>query len=622
MLGTFRKRRAGILIYALLAALVVGLAGFGIGAGRGITSSNVARVGSVSVTADDYVRAIQQELRALQQQTGRSLTMAEARQYGVDNMVLAGLVNDAALDGEATRLGLSTSDEAVRAQVVATPAFQADGKFNRETYVAALERANLRPADFEALLRREATRDLIAQGVQSAATLPETEARTVLDFLGERRSFDWLRLDATLLPEPIPAPTDAELAAEHEAHAAERYTRPETREISYASVTPEALAAATEIPEDELRAAYDAAGDHYQTPERRALDRIGFATEADAAAAKAKIDSGESDFDAVAAERGLQPADADQGIVAADALPPEARDAVFGPDAPGIVGPVTTSLGPALYRINAIMAPHTTPFEEARADLAKSRAMDAAKQQILDDTAHFQDLIAGGATLEEIASETPMELGSLALNSETSGGIADDPAFRQAALAAEPGEETDLIELADGGLATLRLEKIDLPTVIPLDEVRDRVAADWREARTADALEKLAEGYVSELQGSLTFAELAQRLDRPIRSAGPLTRGETAEGAPPAIVADVFATAEGAPVSHRDRDGVILAEITAVLPFDATTEENTQILDNLLGQYRQQVRGDLLALYTAALRDQAGITVNQPLVESTLARFP
>ncbi len=46
------------------------------------------------------------------------------------------------------------------------------------------------------------------------------------------------------------------------------------------------------------------------------------------------------------------------------------------------------------------------------------------------------------------------------------------------------------------------------------------------------------------------------------------------------------------------------------------------MLDNLQGQYRQQVQGDVLALYTAAMRDAAGVRVNQGLLESTLARFP
>ena len=143
MLGTIRNRRAGVLIWALMAALVVGLAGFGIGAGSGITSQNVARVGSEPVTAQAFAVAMQQELRALTEQTGRQLTMAEARQYGVDSMVLGRLVNDTAIDAEAGRLGISTGDTAVRAKVMETPAFHGpDGAFDRNTYTFVLERTS------------------------------------------------------------------------------------------------------------------------------------------------------------------------------------------------------------------------------------------------------------------------------------------------------------------------------------------------------------------------------------------------------------------------------------------------------------------------------------------------
>lgn len=624
MLGSFRNKRAGVFIWALLVALVIGLAGFGIGAGTGgIASRNVARVGDRPVTADDYVRAMQQELRALTQQTGRSLTMAEARDYGVDRMVLARLVNDATLDDEADRLGISTGDATVRDRVMQTAAFQGTGgAFDRAAYTDALDRIGLKPGQFEELVRREATRDLVASGIQSAATMPDAEALAVLGYLGEKRSFEWLRLDAALLPAPVPAPTDADLEKEHEAQAKDRYTRPETRELSYASITPEELAKGIEIPEDELRAAYDADAEHYRTPERRALDRIGFGTTEEAAAAKAKLDAGETDFDALAASRGLKPGDTDQGILAAADLAPEARDAVFGAQGPGIVGPVETPLGPSLYRINAVMAATTTSFEDARADLARDRALDQAKKQIQDDTAHIQDLIAGGATLEEIASETVMQLGSVALNAETSGGIADDPAFRDAAMKAEEGEETDLVELANGGLATIRLEKIDPPAVIPLPEIRDRVAADWTRERTVEALRKLATGFIGEIDGGLPFADLATRLDRPIRTAGPLTRSDSAEGAPTPLVAAVFAAADGAAVTEADGDGVILAKITATTAFDPTSEENKALLDRIGTQLDGQLRDDLLTLYTAALRNRAGVTVNEPLIESTLARFP
>ena len=78
-------------------------------------------------------------------------------------MVLGRLVNDAALDDEAARLGISTGDDTVRDQVTATPAFHgSDGQFDRETYTYALEQAGLRPAEFEDLLRRESSRELLA----------------------------------------------------------------------------------------------------------------------------------------------------------------------------------------------------------------------------------------------------------------------------------------------------------------------------------------------------------------------------------------------------------------------------------------------------------------------------
>lgn len=623
MLGSFRNRRAGVFVWILLVMLMLGLAGFGIRVGSGLGGgADVARVGDERVTTDEFVTALQQELRAMNQQVGRSLPMAEARQYGLDRMVLRRLVNDAALDGEAGRLGLSTGDEAVREAVMAAPAFHGpDGKFDRTTYEFTLQNVGLRPAEFEQMIRREQARNLLTAGVESAAAMPDEAALTVLNFLGEKRGFDWIRLDAALLPAPVPAPTDADLAAFHDAHSAD-YTRPETRRITYASITPATLAAEIEIPEEELRAAYDADIAHFQSPEHRLLDRIAFGTEDEAKAAKARLDSGEVDFDTLATERGLKPADIDQGSVTADQLAPEARAVVFGADGPGIVGPVTTPLGPSLFRINGIEAAHTTPFDEAKSTLQTQRAAAEASAQIADDTAHIEDLIAGGATVEEIASETVMQLGTVDLSSETTGGVADDPAFRQAATGADTGVETDLIELQGGGLATLRVDEVVPPSVIPLAEIRDRVAADWTTDQTATALQKLADGYLAELKAGLAFPALAQRLDRPIRTGGPITRGDKADGTPPELVADLFAAPDGGAVARRDGDGVVLASVAAIIPFDPAAPDNAAVLAQLKAQFHQQVQADVVATYTAALRSTAGFSVNEALVDSTLARFP
>ena len=155
MLNAFRNKRSNILVWVLMVMLVVGLAGFGIGVSGGLGNQDVAQVGDRSVTAEQYGRALDQELRSISSQLGRNLPMSEARQYGIDRMVLGRLVNDATLDAEASRLGLSMGDETVREQVVAAPAFRGpDGKFDRDTYAFVLERTGLSPAEFEEQVRR------------------------------------------------------------------------------------------------------------------------------------------------------------------------------------------------------------------------------------------------------------------------------------------------------------------------------------------------------------------------------------------------------------------------------------------------------------------------------------
>jgi peptidyl-prolyl cis-trans isomerase D len=621
MLNSFRTKKSNIFVWILLGLLIVGLAGFGIGAGGGLGSSEVAQVGDRGVDSADFARAVDQEIRAVSTQVGRALTLEEARQFGLDRVALARLVNNAALDGEAARLGLSTGDATVRTQLEGATSFQSnDGAFDRDAYMFMLERMGMSPAEFEAELRSEASRDLLGAGIAATVAMPDSAAEAVLGHLGERRGFDWLGLGESHLETPVSDPDDAALEAYHAENSA-RYTRPETRRIVYAMATPETVAAGIEIPEDELRAAYDAAPDAFGSPEQRILDRIGFRDMDEAEAARARLDAGEIDFDALATERGLSAAEIEQGTLASEDVEQSVREAVFGDEGPGIFGPVQTALGPALYRVNAILAANQVSFEEARPELVESRARGAASDRILADIAVIEDLIAGGARIEEIASETVLELGEIAFNTASTGGLADDPAFRTAALAAEVGVETDLVELDGDGLVTLRVEEVEPPALIPLAEIRPEVLADWRADAVASALSGQAESWRAEIEGGLAFADLAERLGVVAQAATPMIRSDALPGTPPRLVSDIFAAEMGDVVSVPDGAGIILAQLTEVLPFDRDDTEMSQVFASLDEELAAQAANDIRALFTGAMRDAAGVSVNQDLLTSTLDRL-
>jgi peptidyl-prolyl cis-trans isomerase D len=620
MLGSFRAKKTSVFFWAIVVLLIIALAGFGIGTG-GLSSANVARVGDQEIAAQDYARAYDQELRAITQRLGRPVTSEEGRQFGLDRFVLARLAADAALDGEAARLGLSSGDEFVGRQIQATPAFSGlDGSFDRQAYQFALDRTGLSIREFEEQVRREATRELIAASVQSPAAMPDSAGRTILDYLGERRVFEWITVDAAALEQPLPEPAEADLVAFHDANPA-RYTIPETRRVTYARVAPETVAPSIEIPEERLRAAYDAAADRFNTPERRFFDRISFSAMADAEAARARLDAGEITFDALAGERGLAPEEIDQGLRPASELAPEAAEAVFGAEGPGLVGPVATPLGPSLFRVNGIVGASSTPFEEARDTLRQELALADAREQVTAIGRSLEDLVAGGATIEEIVEETEAVAGTLDVNALTVDPLAADPAFRDALDRASPGAESDPVELDDGSVVVVRIDEVMPPALQPLEAVRDQVAADWRAEEAATRLTAAAEGWTAELAGGLPLAELATRLSTTVATAGPLARGETVPGAPPELVAEVFALEPGGTAVLPVPGGAVLARLDRVEPFDPATEENAGILASVEAELARQMGDDLLALYTAAVQAEAGVSVNEALLESTLSRF-
>ncbi len=267
--------------------------------------------------------------------------MAEARQFGIDRVVLSRLVSDATLDDEAARRGLSVGDEAVQEMVLATPAFRgAGGDFDREAYAFALERAGLTPARVRgAAARRGGARTDRGHRCSRRWRCRRSRATTLLGYAGETRRFDWLALDAGLLPEPTPAPDEATVAAFYAANH-DRYTRPETRRITYALLEPETLAATIEIARG--RAARRLRrGRATASTSRSGGSPTGSASgRADeAAAALARIEAGEIDFDALAAERGLTAATIDQGeLDAAPICRPRRPRRCSAPPGPGWSG--------------------------------------------------------------------------------------------------------------------------------------------------------------------------------------------------------------------------------------------------------------------------------------------
>ena len=239
--------------YILLGLLLLGLGGFG-ATNFGGSVSSIGKVGEAEIPASDYFRAIQQEMRAVQAQTGQALTFQQARAMGIPDMVLSRVVTSAALENEAAQLGISVGDERLAQDLREIPAFQGvDGSFDRESYRLALQGAGFSEREFEEQLRAESASTLLQNAIQAGVVLPPVYAQTLVSYTGERRAFTWAELGAEQLTTGLPVPTDEDLQTFYDENI-DRYTRPTTRKITYAWLTPAMIVDTVEVPEDRLRA--------------------------------------------------------------------------------------------------------------------------------------------------------------------------------------------------------------------------------------------------------------------------------------------------------------------------------------------------------------------------------
>ena len=625
---SLRTKGKSTVVWLLMGMVLLGLGGFGITNFSGTSTAAIGAVGDTEITADDYLRGIRSEMQGFAAQTGQNLTPEQARTFGIPQTVQARLFTAAALEEEARRIGLSVGDETVLRDLTAAPGFQTTGgEFDPVRYQEVLRQEGLRPAEFEEDVRMDAARLILQRAVIGGVTVPPTLREGTAAWILEKRDFSWDELTAEDLSAPVAAPDDETLTAWHKANA-DRFTSPEVRRITYAWLTPEMLADTVQLDEAALRDLYQGRIGEFQQPERRMVERLVYESEEAVAAAKARLDAGQATFEQLAAERGLTLSDIDLGEVSEADLG-AAGSAVFALAQPGVVGPVQTDLGPALMSMNAILEPVNIPFEQAVVDLRAEAAADRARRVIEEQAADLEDRIAGGATLEDLAEATDMELGSIDFSAETpSEGIAAYQSFRERARAVTPTDFPQIFQLDDGGVFALRLDEVVAPALIPFEEVRDEVLADWTAAETRRELKARAEErkllVESAASGDLPppAEGTAPAPAAAFRTATDVERDTGIEGVPQAVVAQGFRLAEPGEVSVVEAEGrVFLIRLDGIKPADLSAEEAAPVVNGVAQRLTESLQSDLFQAYARALQAQHGITLNDGALAAADARI-
>src|SRR3990167_4288754 len=148
MLQALRKRQRTLLaIFIGLISVVFVFWGF-YGGFSPLSNQEVATVNGESVSLKDFQSQYQQTVSIYQNILKDKFTPETADRFNLKQLTLNQLIDQKLILQGAKSLGLQVTDAEIRDQLVETPYFQKNGKFDSELYKNILKANRLTPASF------------------------------------------------------------------------------------------------------------------------------------------------------------------------------------------------------------------------------------------------------------------------------------------------------------------------------------------------------------------------------------------------------------------------------------------------------------------------------------------
>jgi len=586
---------------------------------KGYGQSTLAKVGSTEISTEQFRQLYNDKLQQIGRQFGRPLTSDQARAFGIDRQVLQQVIAEAALDEDARRKGLGVSDAEVMRQIVNDPNFKgATGTFDAPRFQQLIRSLGYTEQRYLAEQRKVSLRRQIAGTVTAGIEPPKTLIEALSRFQNEQRTIEYVKLDAAQAG-AVDAPSPEALAAYFDERKTQ-FRAPEYRKIAFVVMTPDEMAKWSVVTDDDAKKVFETRKDRLSTPEQRQISQIVFPTAEEAAAARAKLNDTFS-FDDLAKERKLSPADIDLGMVAkAGIIDPSVADAAFALAPDTISQPIAGRFGVTLLRVGKVEAGTQPSYDSVAVQLKRDLAIERARAVVSDLHNKMEDERGGGSNVVDAAKK----LGLTSVTVDAVDRSGRTPAGQPAAIPAgidiitpaftsDVGVDNDALQVG-GGYVWFDVLGVTPARDRTLDEVKDQVAARWRDDQITSRLRTKADEMAKKLTAGAKLADEAAAAGLKVETSGPFKRDATLPGLSAGLTQSVFRGAKddaGQAPGATSADWIVYRITDVSAPaVDMASDEVKKLKETLQrGQTDEQV-----AQYVTRLESQIGTRINEDAV--------
>jgi peptidyl-prolyl cis-trans isomerase D len=576
-------------------------------------AENVADVGGQPISVVDVQTQLDKLTRGSQIPPAlRPLYMQQALDQLLDEKMLA---------LEATRLGLSVSDEehADFLKKLVPTAFAGDTFIGYDRYSAEVQaRFQMTVPEFETEVKGALLQQKFQQLVTDGITASDDEVQEEF-----RRENEKIKLDyAVIKPDDLASKvevSEADLAAYFDKNKS-GYTVPERRTLDYALLSLADLRQRTQISDEDLKVYYQGHINQYKVEDRAHVAHILFKTvgmtDAEAAEVrkkaedvlnKAKHGGSFADLAKQYSEDTSKDKGGDLGWIVRGQTVPEFEAAAFSLPKGSISDLVKTQYGFHIIQVIERENARTQTLDEVKASILNQLQTQNAEKlgQTISNQIADEIRRGGRVPVADLAKKFNMTTGEAKQVEATQPlpEIGNAPGLMDTFFRQRVGDLGAPIH-TDAGYVVVSVKDVQPAHPAALAEVHDRVASDYRRGKAMELAKTRADELAKRAKAGENFAAAAKSLGLEVKTSEPVSR----TGSVPDVgSAKLFAAAFNMPVGQSG-DAVSVGQNWAVYRVaqhdpvnqDDFAKQKSKIEDQVLQRKRQTAYG----LFRTALRDR------------------
>lgn len=590
-------------------------------------SEVVATVEGRDVTAGQFQRRFQTQMQAYQQAYG-NMNPQLLRQLGIERQILQQIVDEQAALAEAERQGLSVSDEELRAQIFAIPAFQENGQFigdQRYQLILRSQRPPMTASEFEDNLRRSMMIEKLRAAVTDWMSLSDAELQTAYKARNEKVKLQLVAITADKFRDKVSV-TDADVASYFQSHQAE-YRIGDRRKVKFLLIDQEQIRQKVAVTPAEIQSNYNENLQQYQTPEQVRASHILLKTEGkDEATVKKQAEDvlkqvkAGGDFAELAKkyseDEGSKVTGGDLDYFGRGRMVPEFENAAFTM-APGQISDlVKTQYGFHIIKVVDKKAASTRTLDEVRSEIVDQLQFQKAQQLVEAQARTADENIDDPSDLDRVAKENGyiVQESGFFTREEPVPGLGGAPQIAQQAFQLKDNEVSGALMSPRGPVFIVVTGKQD-PRAPKLDEVKDKVREDAIRARATELSRQRAAELATTLRSAKDFKAAAKAQGLEAKDTELVAR----ESALPdvGVSPEIDKVAFSLPVGNVS-DPIVTGTGTVIVRVDerdeASDEEFKQGKDEFRAQLLSERQGRFFSAWMTKAKLRMKINVNEDVL--------